>query len=371
MDACDVVVVGGGPAGSACARDLRRRGLDVIVFDKARFPRDKVCAGWITPQVVEDLELDAQDYSRSRTFQTITAFRLGVIGRETAVDVSYDEIVSYGIRRCEFDEYLLRRSGARLRLGETVAQIDRRGGDWIVNGSVKAPVLVGAGGHRCPVARLTDPAPDRAPLVVATEVEYPVTPDDRVPGACAEISVSPDLAGYGWCVRKGQHMNVGFGRVGGRALLCEARSFVADARRRRRISMDDQPAWRAHAYLLSTSTHRRRFADGVLVVGDAAGLAQPASGEGIGPAVESGRLAAAAIIDAHGDYRAERLKGYDHHVQARLGGARAAEAAAAVFGSIATPLLLALVGIPWFARRVLLDAAFLRRNRPSLVHWHP
>ena len=51
MERCDVLVVGGGPAGSSCARALHDAGLDVIVLDRAVFPRDKVCAGWITPQV--------------------------------------------------------------------------------------------------------------------------------------------------------------------------------------------------------------------------------------------------------------------------------------------------------------------------------
>ncbi len=55
METCDVLIAGGGPAGSTCAWALRQAGLDVIVADKAIFPRDKVCAGWITPQVVTDL----------------------------------------------------------------------------------------------------------------------------------------------------------------------------------------------------------------------------------------------------------------------------------------------------------------------------
>ena len=53
MTACDVLIVGGGPAGSTCAWKLRRPGLDVVVWDRQTFPRDKVCAGWITPQVVD------------------------------------------------------------------------------------------------------------------------------------------------------------------------------------------------------------------------------------------------------------------------------------------------------------------------------
>src|SRR5215475_9133248 len=120
METCDVLIVGGGPGGSSCARKLRQAGADVIVLDKASFPRDKVCAGWITPQVVTDLELDLDEYGRGRTLQAIRGFRSGLIGRAQDVTTSYDRIVSYGIRRCEFDHYLLDRSGASLRLGETV-----------------------------------------------------------------------------------------------------------------------------------------------------------------------------------------------------------------------------------------------------------
>src|ERR1700740_1075361 len=102
MERCDVVVVGGGPAGSSCARALHDAGLDVIVLDRAVFPRDKVCAGWITPQVIDEVGLDCGDYKRGRPLQPITAFRTGVIGSSDVVDTRYDHPVSYGIRRCEF-----------------------------------------------------------------------------------------------------------------------------------------------------------------------------------------------------------------------------------------------------------------------------
>src|SRR6187399_1861795 len=112
MDRCDVLVVGGGPAGSSCARRLVRAGLDVVVLDKATFPRDKVCAGWITPAVVDELELDLSDYAASRILQPITGFRVAMLGGRD-VTLAYERPVSYGIRRCEFDDYLLQRSGAR------------------------------------------------------------------------------------------------------------------------------------------------------------------------------------------------------------------------------------------------------------------
>jgi flavin-dependent dehydrogenase len=114
MDACDVVIVGGGPAGSSCAWALRESGLDVLVFDRATFPRHKLCGGWITPLVLDELEFTPKDYLPGRTMQPITGFRLSAIGGPQ-VEVGGDHIVSYGIRRCEFDEFLLRRSGGRQR----------------------------------------------------------------------------------------------------------------------------------------------------------------------------------------------------------------------------------------------------------------
>jgi flavin-dependent dehydrogenase len=105
-----------GLAGSSCATLLRAAGLDVVVMDRQTFPRDKVCAGWITPAVIQTLQLDVDDYRSSRVLQPITGFVTGMEGRRPRV-IDYGRVVSYGIRRCEFDHYLLKRSGARLWLG--------------------------------------------------------------------------------------------------------------------------------------------------------------------------------------------------------------------------------------------------------------
>ena len=68
MDACSVLIVGGGPAGSSCAWQLRRSGIDVTILDKATFPRNKVCGGWITLPVFDELEIDAADYACINVF---------------------------------------------------------------------------------------------------------------------------------------------------------------------------------------------------------------------------------------------------------------------------------------------------------------
>ena len=141
MDRCDVLIVGGGPAGSTCAWKLKQAGLDVLVMDKQTFPRDKVCAGWITPAVVETLQIDTADYAQSRVFQPITGFNTGLIdGNE--VSTHYQEIVSYGIRRREFDDYLLQRAGARLMLDNAFQSAQRDGDEWIINGNIRTPLMI-------------------------------------------------------------------------------------------------------------------------------------------------------------------------------------------------------------------------------------
>ncbi|MEJ0047556.1 MAG: FAD-dependent oxidoreductase [Rhodospirillales bacterium] len=237
-ETCDVLVVGGGPGGSTLARQLTRAGLDVLVIDKQAFPRDKICAGWVTPAVLESLQLDRTDYAQGRVLQPITGFRTGVRGFDET-ETHYPHPVSYGVRRCEFDTYLLHRSGARLRLGESVKSMVRENGGWLVNNAIRTPLLIGAGGNFCPVARMlrTDPAAPET-LVVAQEIEFAAGADEiRGCGVDPEIPqfyFCPDLKGYGWCFAKGNYLNIGLGREDSHRLSAhveQVRRLAARARR--------------------------------------------------------------------------------------------------------------------------------------------
>ncbi|HZR26672.1 MAG TPA: NAD(P)/FAD-dependent oxidoreductase [Vicinamibacterales bacterium] len=362
MDACDVVIVGAGPAGSTCARDLRRRGVDVVLIDKARFPRDKVCAGWITPGVIDALQLNVEEYRQQRTLEAITGFRIGVIGDAAMCDVDYGRPVSYAIRRSEFDQYLVDCAGGA-RTGEHVRTIERRGGRWIVNDAIAAPMLVGAGGHRCPVARIVDDGREHSPVVAAAEIEVDVRGDgSNVVRDRPELFLARDLAGYGWCIRKGDYVNAGFGRVGGHTLEHEASEFLRFLRQTGRLPADCAQALRAHAYGLAPF-HRSLVTNGALLVGDAASLAHRLSGEGIGPAVESARFAADAIVAADGDYRSERLQPYADAIEQRFGLTRSDRLTAfAVSSRLWTAAVRHLVTRPWFARHIVLDRWFLQRH---------
>ena len=122
-------------------------------MDRARFPRDKVCAGWVTPGVFRLLELDPAEY-RATGLTIQDHHWIPHLGHRRPRDRdALRAHISYAIRRCEFDTFLLNRSGADVLQETPLDSLERRGDEWIANGTITARVVVGAGGHFCPVAR--------------------------------------------------------------------------------------------------------------------------------------------------------------------------------------------------------------------------
>src|SRR5690348_12466947 len=103
MDSCDILIVGAGPAGSSCAWKLRDSRLTTVILDKAIFPRDKVCGGWITPRVLRELEIDPTEYARCRVLQPIHGFQISLMDGP-ATETDFGKPISYAVRRCEFDD---------------------------------------------------------------------------------------------------------------------------------------------------------------------------------------------------------------------------------------------------------------------------
>jgi len=368
MDHCDVLIVGGGPAGSSCARELNRKGMDVMVMDKATFPRDKVCAGWITPAVLDALQLDAEEYGATNVLQAITSFRTGLIDGKD-VETQYPTTVSYGIRRYELDDYLLDRSGARLMLGQPLKKLVRSGKQWIVNDVISTPLVIGAGGHFCPVARYMGAqvgADEHA--ITAKEIEFKMSNyhyfNCRVRGEMPELYFCNDMKGYGWCFRKGLYLNIGLGREDSHGLSAQLEYFCDFLKQRGRIPQDIPDHFHGHAYLLHGHAARKQIDDGMLLIGDAAGLAYPQSGEGIRPAVESGLMAADTILEAGEDYSREQLHSYSKRLLERFG-------AVSTPADIAPQFVHSLVGgallkSKWFTRHLVLDRWFLHATQPSI-----
>src|SRR5438477_160058 len=161
----DAIIVGGGPAGSTCARFLVRGGARVAVVDRAPFPRVKLCGGWLSRAISDELEIPSRDYP-GQLWEWNTC-HVSYRGQERAIPCR-----GWFIRRYELDDFLLRASGAELHLGTQVKQIERGpDGLWAI-GPYRARYLIGAGGTHCPVARLLAPVrPRRAVGVQELELQ--------------------------------------------------------------------------------------------------------------------------------------------------------------------------------------------------------
>lgn len=372
MTAADVVIVGGGPAGSTAAWQLRQLGADVLVLDKADFPRNKVCAGWITPAITETLKLDTAEYAASNTLQTITGFRTSVLSGNEA-SINYDNTISYGIRRREFDHYLLQRSHAKTLTGYQVRNIERKGNGFIINNEIEAKLLLGAGGHACPVSRFIGNRPGKHETIVsAQEIEFQMTPEQlaqcRVDGLQPELYFCDDLKGYAWVFRKGDYLNIGLGREENRHLSQHVNDFVETLVSRGRIPANMPGRFSGHAYLLHGHGKRKAVDDGVMLLGDALGLAYPQSGEGIRPAIESAIFACSVINAANSNYSMDRLLHYTKKLEQRFGPLDSSHTAQSnwIPQKLMHWLARYAVGNPWFARHVVMDKWFLHRSQPAL-----
>lgn len=292
MKTVDAIVVGGGPAGSTTAWKLRRAGLDVLVVDRREFPRTKLCAGWVTPEAMEDLEIDPDDSPlRIVTFDDLylhwKVFTLKLKSRQ------------HSVRRFEFDEFLLRRSGAGV-MQHMVREVRRVGSDYVIDGELRCKYLVGAAGTPCPVykALFHDRNPRSSVLQTATyEQEFAYDWEDA---RCHLWFFDDGLPGYAWYVPKANgHINVGLGGMAERLKLQGGhirdywRNFVEKLERQGLIRYDNyQP--KGYSYYLRGNVEVVS-GDNAYIVGDSVGLATRDMCEGIGPAVKSGLLAAQAI----------------------------------------------------------------------------
>jgi len=319
----DVLIIGGGPAGSTLAWALRNSGIDIAVMDKEDFPRHKICAGWVTPAVMQELNIDLDDYAHGRVLQPISGFRISQIGQKQVQSHYSGDPVSYGIRRIEFDNYLLQRSESKLLTGMAFKHMERIDNGWRVNDELDAKLVIGAGGHFCPVARAIGSKGVSELAVTAQEVEFEMTPEQvdvcPIDAEVPELFFTPDLKGYGWIFRKGNFLNIGLGREDKHKLSSHVQDFIRYLKQQNKIPQDLPDKFNGHAYLLYPHAIRDIVSDNVLLIGDAAGLAYPQSGEGIRPAVESALLAARVIKQCHGDYATAQLQAYHELIEQRFG----------------------------------------------------
>ncbi|MFW5710948.1 MAG: FAD-dependent oxidoreductase [Spirochaetota bacterium] len=344
MEHYDVIIVGAGPAGSSCARELVAAGWSVALLDRADFPRHKLCAGWIPPSLFRRLGASPQEYPGGLREYRRLNFRI----KGVPIPLPTRQ---YAIRRYEFDFWLLQSSGAPFyqhhvhkieridgsrrdgstTTGRPLAEPEHRRSGGIPEGACfridnrfTCRYLVGAGGTGCPVAAWQRASGGmqrgREDLIVTLESEFirsDRTPDTRTPAAahlgkhrnaCYLRFFDRGLAGYSWYFPKADgYLTIGLGgkqaalRQRGQSIRDHWRPFVEHLRRKGLLE-GALPDPRGHSYYLRSSDKEvqecRAAPEGhVYLIGDAAGFATVDMGEGIEPAVHSGQLTARAIID--------------------------------------------------------------------------
>ncbi|MDR0945867.1 MAG: geranylgeranyl reductase family protein [Bifidobacteriaceae bacterium] len=352
----DVIVVGAGPAGSTAAAHLARGGARVIVLEKATFPRDKVCGDGLTPLAVKELGAlgltPGADWCRQRG--------LRVRGGGHELELPWPVVAgfpTYSLTRprAEFDTALARHAqvlGARVAEGVTATDVVR-GPDGAVSGvetrpspgaqanglptTLHAPIVLAADGAAARLARKAGRHQlEHRPMGVAASAYFRTERETDMMESYLELWDGPVgksnlMPGYGWIFPVAPGLvNVGLGTVSSHPAGAQRASAGASLEKWAAALPDwrltpDRRVGRIRSGALPMAINRAPLAaGGLLLLGDAAGLVSPFNGEGIGHAMVSGRIAAAAALSALGRTTAQgrelALNAYGRAIGQEIGG---------------------------------------------------
>jgi geranylgeranyl reductase family protein len=300
----DVAVVGSGPAGASAALSLARAGVDVAIFEKAVVPRYKACGGGVVAKARRLLPMDMGEVFE----QQCSAVTMNLYHPAISITVTRDEPIVSMTMREDFDSKLLscaRSKGAGLKCPCRVKDMAplrdhvRIGTD---QGVFLARFVVASDGANSIVAKRAGFGPNRH-LMPAMEAEISV--GEGILGHFAnraqfDLGLIPK--GYGWVFPKRDHLSVGIGAIRGRPVDLNGsfRRYV------HALGLQDFPS-RVHGYVIPLGHRGKGFVKNrTMLTGDAAGFADPVTGEGITFALLSGQMAAQALIE--GQLREETVK---------------------------------------------------------------
>jgi len=332
-DDADVIVVGAGPAGSGTAYWCAQAGLQVLLLDKAQFPRDKVCGDGLTPRAVAELVRmglpvrEADGWIRNRG--------LRVHGGGHVVELAWPQTSSYpsygmARRRTSLDHMLVdhaRAAGAKLVEQTTVTAPVRDEGTGRVVGvsargaghskdeppqTYRARVVIAADGASSRLATALDRTPrtDR-PMGVAVRTYFrsPLHDDPWMTSHLelwdGEPGRSALMPGYGWIFPLGDGtVNVGVGSVSSTSAATKVdyrdlfARWTAHAPAEWGLTADNQLGPVRGAALPMGFNRQPLYCDGMMLVGDAGGMVSPFNGEGIAYALQAGRIAADTVVQS-------------------------------------------------------------------------
>lgn len=301
----DVVIVGAGPAGCAAAYDLTARGIRVALLDKVDFPRRKVCAGGLTIKTVRALRYPITPVIRHTVYELSVSCRMRRPKR-----LSGDRPICHMVDRSAFDQFCLKQTiaaGADFAVVKRIDTIDEDGHGVALQtdrGVIRGRFLIGADGAYSRVRRLTGRFPEFRMGFAAEGTLRTNTSRSQ----CMAFDFSCVPGGYGWVFPKKDRVNVGLYtqwpgvRISRRSVGAYAAGSLGPCR-----------LTNVAGSALGIGGWRYRPGIGrILLVGDAAGLADPLLGEGLYHAVASGQQAADAVRNAMEEGDVDACRAYAH-----------------------------------------------------------
>lgn len=312
----NVIIVGGGPAGACLAYRLAREGLDVLLLERSSLPRSKPCAGGITRRAVQELPFDPEPVIEEK----ISSFIFGCRPCDP-VEIVTAEPEVYTVRRENFDAFLLHRAasaGAGIITGIRVQKVETGGaGCRVIAGgkTFRCKILAGADGANSIVARALGLSCRKA-CGVTLDCHLPL-PAGIPEGLRGTIRIDYGfLQGYAWVFPKKGSLSIGAGSMQGPAegVRPALEKMIASLQ----LKVAAEPIAKRGWILPLNPFPRRLHSSAALLLGDAAGLVDSFSGEGIFYALKSARLAAGVIVDTFMDPCPD-LRGYSALIKAEMG----------------------------------------------------
>ncbi len=284
----DAVVVGGGPAGASTARFLAQQGVKVLLIEKKRLPRFKLCAGCLSARIAPLLP----EGWEAEVLNTIRGGFLGFRG-ERFHQIVRKEPVAYIIDRASFDHFLVKsasEAGADVWEGTEFLEFEEEKDSILVRtsaGVVKTDFLVGADGFYTKVGKQLGLRKRRFFRSVELWTEADLREE-------VVIDVGVVRRGYGWIFPKGDRVSVGLATTGKENTLEVLKRYVNDHSFLKNKDIGGVKGWMIPFALREENLHLGRSR--ILLVGDSANMVDPLLGEGIYYGVLGGKLLAEAIV---------------------------------------------------------------------------
>ncbi|MHA1378635.1 MAG: NAD(P)/FAD-dependent oxidoreductase [Candidatus Helarchaeota archaeon] len=320
----DVIVIGAGPAGSTAALNLGKKGFKVLLMDKNKFPRDKPCGGWITPNVLKLLNWNYEETCKNIFVSPIRGLAVYSPSLENFT-IKRKEDLSYGIIRSEFDDKIKNEAiecGVKFYENTNFSNIEILQEHVKVNttnGRFISKILIGADGTNSKVAKLTG---IRKPWGSSEKV-LDLVSETKVAKKDIENLYPDDLAyifyneggGYNWIYPKicsdkeFSYINIGIGcrlseMTNSRKMLLNHIKTLRELNLLPRdLKLNKHNAWPYATF----NGPKKTYANRLLLIGDAAGFSSNIAGEGIRTGIISGILAAETISEVD-NYSSENLK---------------------------------------------------------------